>query len=285
MIILIGGNGYVGQEFRRQIVERGLDYIAPSHDQLDALKFDSLYWYLKDNRPYLVINAAGYTGRPNVDSCETNKEATFNGNVLLSLSVSHACAATSTYLIQVSSGCIYNGPGPFTEADPPNFSFKHPPCSYYSGTKAMAEELVADCGRTWVCRLRIPFDEQDGPRNYLSKVQRYPKVYDAVNSLSHRADYVRACLDLWEMRAPCGIYNVTNPGSIQTRQVADMIRHKLGLEKEFEYWSSDEEFYKHGAVAPRSNCVLDVAKLLATGVKMRPVTEALEDALDHWKHE
>ena len=35
----------------------------------------------------------------------------------------------------------------------------------------------------------------------------------------------------------------------------------------------------------RSNCVLDVSKLLATGVKLRSVTEALEHSLTNWKRE
>jgi UDP-glucose 4,6-dehydratase len=36
------------------------------------------------------------------------------------------------------------------------------------------------------------------------------------------------------------------------------------------------------AKTPRSNCILDVSKLLATGVPMRPVEEALADALQQW---
>jgi hypothetical protein len=31
---------------------------------------------------------------------------------------------------------------------------------------------------------------------------------------------------------------------------------------------------------PQSNCILDPAKLLKTGVKLRPVVEAFEDCLD-----
>ena len=38
-------------------------------------------------------------------------------------------------------------------------------------------------------------------------MQRYAKVYDNVNSISHRADFVSACLDTWKLRAPFGIYN------------------------------------------------------------------------------
>ena len=107
----------------------------------------------------------------------------------------------------------------FNENDEPNFSFRQPPCSFYSGTKALGEEAISGVGQSYLWRLRIPFDEFDNPRNYLTKVQRYPKVYDNVNSISHRADFVRACLDLWELRAPFGIYNVTNPGFVTTREV------------------------------------------------------------------
>jgi UDP-glucose 4,6-dehydratase len=133
--------------------------------------------------------------------------------------------------------------------------------------------------------LRIPFDEFDSTRNYLSKVQRYPKVYDNVNSISHRADYVRACLDLLERRAPFGTYNVTNPGFVTTRQVVEMIQKILKPKRQFEFWRNDEEFYRVAAKTPRSNCVLDVSKLLATGVKIRPVVEAIEDSLRNWKPE
>jgi len=51
----------------------------------------------------------------------------------------------------------------------------------------------------------------------------------------------------------------------------------------FEFWSSDEEFYRVAAKTPRSNCVMDTSKLLSAGIKMRPVEEALEDSLRRWR--
>jgi len=171
----------------------------------------------------------------------------------------------------------------FAETDEPNFTFRQPPCSFYSGTKALAEEAIAGIGQCYVWRLRIPFDEFDGPRNYLSKIQRYPKVYDNVNSISHRADFARAGLNLWERRAPFGTYNVTNPGFVTTRQVVALIEKILKPTRRFEFWKDDEEFYRVAAKTPRSNCVLDVSKLLSAGIRMRPVTEALEASLRAWK--
>ena len=104
-----------------------------------------------------------------------------------------------------------------------------------------------------------------------------------MNSLSHRDDFAQACLDLWEKRAPFGIYNVTNPGFVTTRKVIRAIEKILQPNRSFQFWESDAEFYQTGGFAPRSNCVLDVSKLLAAGVKMRPVEEALEAALRGWK--
>jgi dTDP-4-dehydrorhamnose reductase len=105
------------------------------------------------------------------------------------------------------------------------------------------------------------------------------------NSLSHRSDFVRACLDLWERRASFGTYNVTNPGWVTTADVVEMARKWLPSEKTFEYFHNDAEFYSTAAKTPRSNCILDVTKLLRAGVRIRPVQEALEDALRHWQPE
>jgi hypothetical protein len=78
---------------------------------------------------------------------------------------------------------------------------------------------------------------------------------------------------------------VTNPGFVTTRQVIELIEQRLKPAKKFEFWASDEEFYRVAAKTPRSNCVMDVSKLLAAGVKIRPVAEALEDSLKNWRPE
>jgi len=316
MIALLGATGYIGQAFATVLRERQRPFAALSRKDLDYTRFDELLEYLREAKPEFLVNVAGYTGKPNVDACETAQADTLDGNTMLPQMIAEACAATGTPWGHVSSGCIFSGakifengiprsekdmtkpelralaatnPSAirgFTETDTPNFSFRDPPCSFYSGTKALGEEAIARAdGQCYVWRLRIPFDEFDSPRNYLSKVQRYSKVYDNVNSISHRGDYARACLDLWDLRAPFGIYNVTNPGWVTTRRVVGLIENILKPARKFEYWASDEEFYKVAAKTPRSNCVMDVSKLLSAGVKIRPVEEALEYSLRNWQAE
>ena len=313
MILLLGASGYIGQAFARELAQRQLSFIPLSRRQIDYSRFDVLLEFLRSQKPAFVINAAGYTGKPNVDACELAQAETFAGNALLPQSIANACAVAAIPWGHVSSGCVFSGgkicadgtvrikknltePGlhalaekkspaiqGFTETDVPNFSFRDQPCSFYSGTKALGEEAIRGIGESYVWRLRIPFDEFDNDRNYLSKIQRYEKVYENVNSISHRGDFVKSCLDLWEVRAPFGTYNVTNPGFITTGQVVKLIKKVLQPAKAFDFWKSDEEFYRRVARTPRANCVMDVSKLLAVGIKMRCVEAALEDSLRNWK--
>jgi UDP-glucose 4,6-dehydratase len=315
MIALLGASGYIGQAFASELERRQRPFTSLRRKELDYTRFETLVKYLRETRVEFVINSAGYTGKPNVDACEMARAETLAGNSLLPQTIAQACAAVGIAWGHVSSGCIYTGSkvatraevrvekdltradlsevvlkSPerimgFTETDEPNFSFRAPPCSFYSGAKALGEEAIKDVGRSYIWRLRIPFDEQDSGRNYLSKVQRYAKVYDNVNSISHRGDFVRACLDLWEREAPFGIYNVVNPGFVTTREVVAQIERILKPNRTFEFWANDAEFYRVAAKTPRSNCVLDVSKLLSAGVKIRPVAEALEDSLKSWKPE
>ena len=315
MILLLGASGYIGEAFARELQRRKTEFIPLARRQVDYTRFDLLLAFLKAKQPAFVINCAGYTGKPNVDACELDKAGTLLGNALLPQTIAHACAAMGIPWGHISSGCIFSGAKisehgkvrvekdmnrpelhalaekksaailGFTEADTPNFSFRDPPCSFYSGSKALGEEAIASIGQSYVWRLRIPFDEFDNQRNYLSKVQRYSKVYENVNSISHRADFVKACLDTWELRAPFGTYNVTNPGFVTTRHVVELIEKHLKPARKFEFWANDAEFYQVAAKTPRSNCVMDVSKLLAAGVKVRGVEEALEESLKEWKPE
>ena len=315
MIILLGASGYIGEAFAKELQQRQQAFMPLARTQVDYTRFDSLLEFLRAKKPAFVVNAAGYTGKPNVDACELDQAGTLAGNTLLPQTIAHACAAANIPWGHVSSGCIFSGAKisakgtvrvekdmtkpelhalaeaksaavlGFTENDPPNFSFRDQPCSFYSGSKALGEEAMMGCGQSYIWRLRIPFDEFDSKRNYLSKVQRYAKVYDNVNSISHRADFVKACLDTWALRAPFGIYNVTNPGYVTTRHVVEQIEKILKPARRFEYWANDAEFYRVAAKTPRSNCIMDTAKLLAAGVKIRGVEEALEDSLRKWQPE
>jgi dTDP-4-dehydrorhamnose reductase len=330
MILLLGARGYIGQAFAAELTRRQSPFVPLSRAALDYTTFDSLFAYVRKHKPSFIINAAGSTGGPNIDACESARKEMLAGNVTFPHTVGRVCLLTGTPWGHVSSGCIYSGAGVlvngaaqierdlsqpwlldlfesqperfhgFTELDEPNCTFHSPPCSFYSGTKALAEEALREFPQCHIWRLRIPFDEFDHPRNFLTKVRHSAKILNGVNSMSHRGDFVRACLDLWEGGAPCGIYNVTNSGAITTRQVVEEMHRMFGSHHGLELRKGDgnreisetcergvgtadhESFADTRGCAP-PNCILDTTKLLSTGVKMRPVQEAITDALERWQ--
>ena len=284
-ILLLGASGYMGGAFKAALAKRNFQVLAPSRAEMNYSNFEVLHRYIRELGGIdFLINAAGFTGKPNVEQCEVRREETLQGNLLLPQMLSHLAAVENFRWLQISSGCIYegnNGGNGFTEEDEPNFSFKYNNCSFYSGVKAVAENYLREDSRCYVARLRIPFDENDGPRNYITKLLTYPKIYDNINSISHIGDFVRTCIDLYENNCPTGIYNITNEGGISTREVVAMIQEILDPTREFDYFVNDEEFYRV-AKTPRSNCILNVNKLAALGLRMRPVREALKEAIENW---
>ncbi|MDB4385150.1 sugar nucleotide-binding protein [Opitutaceae bacterium] len=286
MIYLLGGSGYVGQAYQALLTSKNIPFRNLRRAELDYTDVATLTAALESDRPEFLINAAGYTGKPNVDACETDKASCLFGNAVLPGRIAEACAAANVPWGHVSSGCIFTGSRPdgkgFTEEDTPNFSFRTDNCSFYSGTKALGEETLEGVENVYIWRLRIPFDHRDGARNYLTKLLRYKTLLEAENSISQLHEFVAATFACWEKRVPFGTYNVTNPGNITTREVIELIKASGISAKDFQYFENETEFMKIAAKTPRSNCTMDSSKLAAAGIQMTEVREAVKRDLQNW---
>ncbi|HWW00411.1 MAG TPA: sugar nucleotide-binding protein [Candidatus Acidoferrum sp.] len=234
-------------------------------------------------------------------------------NVLLPQTVARVCSMTNTPWAHVSSGSIYRGATVsengkprlesdlslpamrrlfasqphqfrgFTELDEPNSSFKFAPCSFYSGTKALAEEAIREHREGYIWRLRLPFNHHDGPRNFLTKLSNLDYVCDAIHCLSHVDDCVKACLELWERRAAFGMYNVVNSGGITTGEVIEMMQRILKPPRRFNLLVYESQTFPRAGTEPQSGCLLDSSKLVANGIRLRHVRLAIENSLQKWQ--
>ena len=286
MIILFGSTGYIGSEFKRQLEQKQIEFKC-WNDTANTTFYDLEKWYADAGYPVIdvVINAAGYTGKPNVDACELAKEDTIHGNIVWPQILTDWCMLNDIQLGHVSSGCIYSGRRvdgePFTEEDVPNFSFVQNNCSFYSGTKAIAEKIVSKWNKNYIWRLRIPFEENNNSRNYISKMLKYDKLLQAENSVSNKQEFVSACIQTIVDKVPYGIYNVTNTGYINTELLVNKLKKTIAKDRNFTLINEDE-LYKNYAKTPRSNCVMSNSKLLSTGIKMKDVNESLDHCLKNW---
>jgi len=283
MITLLGANGYVGQTMTNTLEHHQISFRTISRVDLDYYDAKRLRNFLASIQSKFLINCAGFTGKPNVDACESAKYESLQGNAVLPGLIREVCEDLKIPWGQISSGCIYSGRRDdrkgWTEEDEPNFSFRSPPCSFYSGTKALGEEVLEGAENCFVWRFRIPFNYEPSPRNYLQKLLNYENLLEAENSVSNLQEFCKKCMECFTKDVEPGVYNMTNPGSITTSQVTEwMIKEGL-TNKKFKFFNSEEEFMTKTAIAPRSSCVLDTTKAEKAGIGMRPVEETMIDSI------
>jgi UDP-glucose 4,6-dehydratase len=283
MFIILGSNGYVGTKIFNFLKKNERDVIGISRSESDYTNPKILKEFLRSKKPRFLINAAGYTGKPNVDACELAKADCLDGNAVLPGTIRQVCEESNITWGHVSSGCIYSGRRSdekgWTEVDSPNFSLRSPPCSFYSGTKALGEEVLEGAANCYIWRLRIPFNEERSPRNYLQKLLNYDSLLEAENSVSHLGEFVQKCVECFEKEVEPGIYNMTNPGAVTTRQVTEWMREEGVTDKQFKFFEDEEQFMSKAAKTPRSICVLDTTKAEKAGIGMRPVEEAMRESM------
>jgi dTDP-4-dehydrorhamnose reductase len=192
-----------------------------------------------------------------------------------------ACRERGIYWVHVGSGCIYegdNGGKGFSEDDPSNFTK-----SFYSRTKIWADQALSECcdsqdgkGGILLLRLRMPFDGTEGERNLITKITKYERVLDSQNSLTYLPDFFQAAKTLIEKRKT-GVYNIVNPGSTSPYEIVKRYKEIVDPQHQFERLSMEQ--LSEVACTGRSNCVLSTQKLASEGITLRPVDEAIEEAL------
>lgn len=259
--LIYGGTGWIGGLLGELLRERGAEFEYGSARLEDRA---SILADIDRVRPTRVLNAAGVTGRPNVDWCESNRPACVRGNVVGTLNVADACRERGLHLTYFGTGCIYeydddhvigcDGVG-FTEADPPNFTR-----SYYSHCKAIAEDLLAAYGdNVLTLRVRMPIvADLTHPRNFITKILRYEKVVDVPNSMTVLEELLPMAVAMSERRVT-GVMNFVNPGTVSHNEILRM--YKQHVDPAFEWTNFTLEEQSAVIVAPRSNNRLDTSRL------------------------
>lgn len=271
-VLLFGSRGYIGEAFQRLYPEA----YTPRVDIADPRAVEDA---LETTKPDVIINAAGKTGRPNIDWCEEHKEETLRSNVTGPLVLLDACARRGMYLVHLSSGCIFqgdNGGEGFSEEDAPNFTG-----SFYSRTKIWSDRILAEFterkegrGGILILRLRMPFDGSENERNLLMKLRKYARVLDAPNSITYLPDFLNAASILMNRRAT-GITHVVNPDPVSPYWI--MERYKVIVDPVHAFERLRQEDLPDVTKAGRSNCILTAGKL--EGITMLSAKDAVEEAL------
>ncbi|KAK9909763.1 hypothetical protein WJX75_007095 [Coccomyxa subellipsoidea] len=227
-------------------------------------------------KPTHVLNAAGLTGRPNVDWCEDHKIETIRVNVLGMLNLADICLEKKLHLTTYATGCIFHydkdfpegsGKG-FKETDTPNFTG-----SYYSYTKAMVESLLKEYPNILVLRVRMPIvGDLTYTRNFISKIIRYDKIINIPNSMTVLPELLPYSIEMAK-RGLTGIMNYTNPGAISHNEIMEL--YKSYVDPEFTWKNFSVEEQAEVIKAPRSNNLLDTTRIEGEFPQILPIRQSL----------
>lgn len=282
MKILVLGKGYIGNYLVSNNTDHEIIHISKS--DLDYSNYELFHNFISKSFTYpripfdWIINCSGYTGRPNVEGCETDKENCYHHNVTVPLYITKVANRFRIPIIHIGSGCIYTDYSKdYTEDDLPNFGADSPHSSFYSKTKDAFEKLSEHLER-YIFRIRIPFNGIPEPKNYLYKLLNYNNLISQQNSITNVNDLVSFVYKFIEKNRPLGIYNVTNKGSIEAKEVVDLLKQN-GLENQnWNFVSIADANFKVG----RSNCILDTQKIEDMGLGLPDVKESLEKAIKEY---
>ncbi len=138
-IVVIGGNGQLGNCIRKIAPDFELDYEFTFTDSqnLDITDEDQVNTFFTEYKPDYCINASAYTA---VDLAETEKEKAFAVNADGVGYLAQACKNTDTILIHVSTDYVFDGDTNlcYSEDDFTN------PVGIYGESKLKGEELAVE---------------------------------------------------------------------------------------------------------------------------------------------
>jgi len=280
-VLIYGGKtGWLGNSLVDICTKQGMEVFIGKTRLEDR---ESLTQEIAIVEPDFVINAAGKTGRPNVDWCEDHPQETVRSNLLGTLTLFDVAYLHNIHVVNLGTGCIYSydeehpldsGVG-FTEEDTPNFRG-----SFYSFTKAMVDELVPFYPNVCNLRLRMPISDDLHPRSFITKIIKYDRVVNIPNSMTVLHDMLPLIPEMGRRRL-VGNYNFINPGTISHNEILQL--YKEFIDPTFTWKNFDLEAQSKVIKAPRSNNELDATKLLKEFPDLKPIKESVKGVFERMR--
>ena len=277
-IALFGANGQLGSDLVTLAGQRGLNLFPVTRAQVDATdpaaSLDGLVFDI-------AINCVAAT---RVDDCEKDTGPAELINARFAGRLAEACAAKSARLVQVSTDYVYGGQ---IEREPLSEDVARAPVNVYGATKALGEDLAFQAhDDVIVARVASLFGVAGASGkggNFVETMIRLARergtirvVDDQHMSPTSTQDAAAAILRLLDVRAPAGVYHVSNSGEATWWEFAKAIIERVAIAAEVTPITT-REFPTPARRPPYS--VLDNCKTAALTSQPFP---HWREALDHY---
>ena len=312
-ILIFGGNGWIGTQFR-DVCDRaklGGSDIEYKISQIRRVSLETQSEIVEEVTAYMPTHVVSFLGRTHgsigsktystIDYLEQEGKLSENmrDNLVAPLLLAYICKYANVHYTYLGTGCIFhykdedvqkmlgydNREDPagseietcykFKETDAPNFFG-----SSYSIVKGLTDQIMQE--RNCICesvlnlRIRMPIINRDHPRNFVTKITGYSKICSLPNSMTVLDEFLPYALALMQCRY-VGTLNFVNPGVISHNEMLRMYRQFVNPEFEWTNFTVDEQ--NEILSSKRSNNYLDTAKLESIFPNVRNIQDAVQDCM------
>ena len=289
-VLIFGGNGWIGSKVVDLLQSMNINYVKSlcRADDINAIKQElDLIGNITHIMSFIgrthgvyedqVIGTIDYLEKPGklVDNMKDN--------LFSPIALTELCKQRNIHFTYLGTGCIFeydeqhlfgDATTGFVEADLPNFVG-----SSYSIVKGytdrMMQLLYSDTALN--ARIRMPItDELDSPRNFITKIIKYPKVCSIPNSMTVLDELLPVLIDL-ALKRQVGTVNLTNPGLISHNEILTM--YKEIVDPEFTWTNFTIEDQNQILASKRSNNCLDTSKLVSLCPSILPIQESVRNVI------
>ena len=289
-VLIFGGNGWIGSKVVDLLQSMNINYVKSlcRADDINAIKQElDLIGNITHIMSFIgrthgvyedqVIGTIDYLEKPGklVDNMKDN--------LFSPIALAELCKQRNIHFTYLGTGCIFeydeqhlfgDATTGFVEADLPNFVG-----SSYSIVKGytdrMMQLLYSDTALN--ARIRMPItDELDSPRNFITKIIKYPKVCSIPNSMTVLDELLPVLIDL-ALKRQVGTVNLTNPGLISHNEILTM--YKEIVDPEFTWTNFTIEDQNQILASKRSNNCLDTSKLVSLCPSILPIQESVRNVI------
>ena len=251
--LVYGHQGWIGNYFCSNFPSNlNVKLVFPTSraDDIDGVAID--LDHLKPNRVISFIGRTGGPGCNTIDYLEGKLEMNIRDNLFSPVVLMKLCEMYQIHFTYLGTGCIfsYDSPDdePFTEESKPNFFG-----SSYSIVKGFTDQLTILFPNVLNIRIRMPITSKDESKNFISKIIRYPRILNTLNSMTVLPDLFPILIGLIRTNR-VGTVNLVNPGP--TDHVAILELYKKYIDPNHTYTLIEESEHDSMLKSKRSKNVL-----------------------------
>jgi dTDP-4-dehydrorhamnose reductase len=286
-LLLLGGTGQVGKEFRALPLPKDVDVVAPGRAEIDLQDPAAIAQVIAAEPWSAVINAAAYT---DVDRAESEEPLAFAVNAKAPSRFAAETRRRGIPLVHISTDYVFDGRkgAPYVERD------AVAPLNAYGRSKLAGERGVRAANPRHVI-LRTSWIYSPYRKNFVRTILRLAAERDRLTVVADQRgcpsaarDIAQACLDIAMRcatepeRTPYGTYHFAGAGEASwfefARAVVEMAADRLGKSPQVvPIRTIDFPTAAIRAADTRLNCSAVVREF---GITLRPWQEALADTID-----